>query len=80
MLQILGQVLNVGIETEHLSMRWGRRVKEIEEFIQQNEDLVEVLDSLKKGQKRKPFLRDSSKVVRLDEFMRRRDESPLNRE
>ncbi len=76
-LEIMASVLGVPIETEHLSLRWERRLKEIEELIQQSDELVKVLDSLKKGQPQKPLFGDPSKVVHMDEFLKKR-EGPQN--
>lgn len=72
-LEILANVTGVSIDTEHLWLRWEKRLKEIEELIQQSDELAKVLDSLKKGQPRKPFFGDSAKVVRLDEFLKKRE-------
>lgn len=80
LLGILGQLLNLTIETRHLTARWERRTKDIEETIQKNDDLMEMLESIKKGQVRRPFFGESSKVVRLDEFVKRREESPFNKD
>lgn len=80
MLDILGHVLELRIETQHLTARWERRSKELEEAIQKNDELVEILESLKKGQMRKPFFGESSKVVRLDEFLKRREDPLFNKD
>jgi hypothetical protein len=79
-IEILASVLGLSIETEHLSLRWERRLKEIEDIVQQNDDLLEVLESLKKGQPPKSFFGESSKVVRLDEFLKKREGPHFNKD
>lgn len=80
MLQILGQVLDLEIETRHLVVRWKRRAKDLEELVQNKEDLAQALESLKKDQPRRPFFGQSAKVIRLDEFLKKREDPPSEKE
>jgi len=77
-LQILGRLLGLEIDTRPALQGWDEKVREIENLIQQDADLRQILDGLRKnpdsGKPRSVLV--PSKVIRLDEFLRRRQQDP----
>lgn len=78
LLQILGALLNLEFDTTSLLESWKRREREIEDIIQQDHDLLNLLESMKKEDRETRPPSRSSKVVRLDEFMRKRLRPPAD--
>lgn len=76
MLHILGALLEVEFDTGPLMTAWEKRSREIAEMIQQDKDLRQVLESLKREDRpRLPVqrpVRGPSKIVRFEEFLKRR--------
>jgi hypothetical protein len=77
-LQILGALLNLEFDTTALLESWKRRQREIEDSIQQDPDLLSMLESIKKEDSASRSTSRSSKVVRLDEFLRKRPRPPAD--
>ncbi len=74
LLGILGSLLGLEFNTDHLVKRWEKRVQEIEALITQDLELQRVLDNLKKQRESEPPA-SPAKIVRLDEFLKKRNES-----
>jgi hypothetical protein len=64
--------LNIKLETRHLMDRWRKRQREIEELIDQSAELRKILDSMARGAHLRTDSALSSKVVRLEEFLKKR--------
>lgn len=77
-LQILGMLLGLEVDTRHLLQRWQERVQEIENLIQEDPDLRRLLENIRgnhsPGKPRSVFV--ASKVIQLDEFLKRRQQNP----
>lgn len=73
-LKMLGTVFRLDFRTRHLMERWKEREKEIEELIQQDPELRHMLESMDREHPspRPPF--PTSKVIRLDDFLKKRQE------
>ena len=76
LLQILGKLLQIEFDTTSLLKAWQKRSREITEMIQQDKDLRQVLESLKKedhprGPIPKP-VQGPSNIVRFEDFVRKR--------
>jgi proteasome assembly chaperone (PAC2) family protein len=71
LIKLLGKLLGVEVETLHLEEAWLEHEREIEDLIDQDPELRQMLDSMNE-----PSLREApqrgSKVIRLDEFLKRR--------
>lgn len=74
LLGILGSLLGLEFNTDHLVKRWEKRVQEIEALITQDLELQRVLDNLRKQKESEPPT-SPAKIVRLDEFLKKRNES-----
>ncbi|MCE5242047.1 MAG: PAC2 family protein [Syntrophobacteraceae bacterium] len=73
LLGILGSLLGVEFDTGRLLNAWQKRSGEIAEMIQQDQDLRQVLDSLKKEDRGLGPVHGKSKVVRFEEFLKKRN-------
>lgn len=74
LLQMLGVLFSFEVDTSHLMENWQLREKEIRTLIQEDDELRQALDSLKKQtRERIPQQHRSSKVIRLDDFKRRHE-------
>jgi hypothetical protein len=80
LLRILGDLLDLEFETEHLLDNWKRREREIEELIEQDPELRQALENMKNDDQPQSLLSTSAKVVRLDEFLKRRHQSTFDKE
>jgi hypothetical protein len=76
--QVLGGLLGVKLDTQHLETAWQQRLQQIDELISQDRDLQQLLEQLKAGQcQRKIESGNCAKVVRLDEFLKKKtDQEP----
>jgi len=75
-LQVLGSLLETELNTEHLMAVWEGRLEEIEALIDQDRDLRQLLEQLKSHKDDYKLLPGApAKVVRLDEFLRKRKRS-----
>jgi proteasome assembly chaperone (PAC2) family protein len=73
-LRVVGALLGVQMDVSHLMERWEQRLKEIEELINENQELVQLIQSIKnKDRKPKTASDPFSKVVSLDEFLKKRN-------
>ncbi len=73
LLGILGPIMGLHFETARLVALWEKREKEIEELIEQDQELRKVVDNLKK-QPEEEHPAPSTKIVRLEEFLKKRHE------
>ena len=78
LLQLLGKILGMEIETDHLQEAWQKHEKEIEDLIQNDPDLRHMLESMDKEPSMHEPRPRGSKVIRLDEFLKRREEMESN--
>jgi proteasome assembly chaperone (PAC2) family protein len=75
-LQVLGSLLETELNTDHLMAAWEERLEEIEELIDQDRDLRQLLEQLKSHKDDDKLLPGTpAKVVRLDEFLRKRGDT-----
>ncbi len=73
-LQILGQLVDVPLNTNHLLDAWEHRLTEIESLIEQDRELRQLLEQLRNcEQVSKEGGEKPCKVVRLEEFLKKRD-------
>lgn len=77
LLRIIARILDFDFPGKRLVELWKKREKEIEELIRGDHDLSEIIQAMKRGERpnRKAPPLATSKVVRLDEFIRRRLET-----
>jgi hypothetical protein len=78
-LGILGKLVDLPLNTKHLIEVWEHRVEEIEALIDQDRELRQLLEQLRECEAgRKASGSACNKVVRLDEFVRRRHDLDLD--
>lgn len=74
LLKILGTLLGNRFDTRNLERRWQKREKEIENLVLANHELRHTLDAMRKGPKTATPDDRPSKLLHLDEFIKRRRE------
>jgi len=75
-LQVLGSLLETELNTDHLMATWEERLEEIEELIDRDRDLRQLLEQLKSHKDDDKLPPGApAKVVRLDEFLRKRSDT-----
>ncbi len=75
----LGKLVDLPLNTSHLIEVWEHRVEEIEALIDQDRELRQLLEQLRDCEAgRKASGSNCNKVVRLDEFVRRRQDLDLD--
>jgi predicted ATP-grasp superfamily ATP-dependent carboligase len=73
--QVLGEMLGIALETDHLAAAWEERVQQIERMMKQDDEFRKLLEQLKGADGRgRAARRPDSKVVRLDDFLRKRND------
>jgi hypothetical protein len=76
-LRIVGRLTGLEVETEGLMRKWDQRLEEIEELIAGNQELGQLIGSIKEKRSEGKDLGGSpSKVVSFDEFLRKRHHGP----
>lgn len=78
-LRILGKMLGVELPTDDLMKAWQKREKQIEQLVHQDQELRQTLESIKK---QKVMRRSgwSAKVVRFEDFLKKRNDSDADKE
>jgi hypothetical protein len=75
-LQVLGSLLETELNTDHLMVLWEERLEQIEQLIHQDRELRQILEQLKSHKDDDKLLPGvPAKVVRLDEFLRKRNDA-----
>lgn len=74
LLHILGRLSALELDVSDLMARWGQHAQQIEEFVTQNQDLQRILESAKKHPQSHPPQPFPAKVVRLDDFVKKKQE------
>jgi len=74
-LRILGQLVELPLDTNHLLATWDQRLSEIEALIEQDRELRQLLEQLKNcEQEGKAPGESHCKVLRLDKFLKKRQD------
>jgi hypothetical protein len=76
LMDILGTLLDFQVDTLPLLETWREREKEIESNIHQDQDLHQILESMKKQDRTSKPSSPTSNVVRLDEFLQKKHRPP----
>ncbi len=79
-LRMMGDFLKLEFKTDHLLRSWKKREKEIEELIENDEEVRQVLDSIRQADTLQAPVHTPATVIQLDEFIRRRQERLLKKE
>lgn len=75
LVSVLGGLIGTPFDTAALVERWDERELEIEHLISEDEELKKIFETLKKERSGEGHPQ-TSKVVRLDEFLRKRNDHP----
>jgi hypothetical protein len=73
-IRILGRIVGVALDPFHLVDIWRGREKEFDDLIEQDQKLRQAVESMKKE---KQLRASSSKVLRMENFLRKRRDQPL---
>jgi hypothetical protein len=81
-LRVIARLFDVEIDVDYLLERWSHREKEIQNLVQNDLELRQMLESVKEQKhSRVPrHFAPTSKVIRLEEFLRKRDNPGENRD
>ncbi len=79
-LKMLEKLTGMAFKVDHLMRRWRDRENELTNLVEQNQELQMTLESIRRRNALRDASSESSKVVRLDDFIRRRFEPNLEDE
>lgn len=80
-LRMVGQLLGMELSIHHLMKKWQERLEEIENLIREDAELQQLIRDLEGKEPSRTYRPDpSSKVIQMDEFLRRRHDPSIEDE
>jgi hypothetical protein len=78
-IEVVGKLMGIDLHPLHLVERWGEREKEIDHLVQNNQQLRQSIDNMRKRRDRED-VGEGRKIVRMQEFLKRKQDPPPDEE